>query len=91
LHDGIVVESIRVGGSSESGYTWIYFDPTSFKVRALEAMEKDSKSLTENRVFDEATGLIFPKEQKNYLIDEAGKRVILRAEYLYSDFEVTFE
>jgi hypothetical protein len=66
-------------------------DQVSYKVVANELHAKDHKSLIENVSYDESTGLIFERERKSYRIDESGKKVFLRAEYLYSDFEVTFE
>ncbi|MEP0714264.1 MAG: hypothetical protein ABJC55_20280, partial [Algoriphagus sp.] len=71
--------------------SWVYFDPVTFKVKAMERLEKDQKTLVENTSYDESTGLLFPKKQNKYRTDDAGKALILQAEYLYSDFEVTFE
>lgn len=84
-------ESIRVDYLSNAKSSWIYIDPVSFKVEAIESQEKDHKSLLEIVTRDESTGLLFPKEQKSYRIDDSGKKLFLQAEYLYSNYQVTFE
>ena len=91
LESGKTVESIRVDYGPESDVWWFYFDPVSAQIVANELHAKDHKSLIENISYDESTGLIFAKERKSYRIDDAGKKVFLRAEYLYSNYEVTFE
>ncbi|RAI88325.1 hypothetical protein [Algoriphagus yeomjeoni] len=91
LEGGEIVESIRVENLNGPKPFWIYFDPVSFRVEAIESQGKDHKSLLENVTPDQSTGLLFPKEQKSYKIDDSGKKLFLQAEYLYSDYQVTFE
>ncbi|MEP1085641.1 hypothetical protein [Algoriphagus sp.] len=91
LENGEQVELIQVGNLPSPNPSWVYFDPVTFKVKAMERLEKDQKTLVENTSYDESTGLLFPKKQNKYRTDDAGKALILQAEYLYSDFEVTFE
>lgn len=91
LASGETAESIRVDFGPDSDVWWFYLDQVSYKVVANELHAKDHKSLIENVSYDESTGLIFERERKSYRIDDSGKKVFLRAEYLYSDFEVTFE
>ncbi|PZX61064.1 hypothetical protein LV84_00052 [Algoriphagus ratkowskyi] len=91
LEGGKTIESIRVDYGPESDVWWFYFDPVSAQIVANELHAKDHKSLIENLSYDESSGLIFAKERKSYRIDESGEKLYLRAEYLYSDYEVTFE
>lgn len=91
LEDGKAVESIRVDYGPDSDVWWFYIDPVSTKIVANELHAKDHKSLIENLSFDQSTGLELAKERKSYRIDEAGSKLFLRAEYMYSDYQVTFE
>lgn len=91
LEGGKIVESVRVENLNAPKPFWIYFDTVSFKVETIESQGKDYKSLLENLAPDESTGLLFPKGQKSYRIDDSGKKLFLQAEYLYSDYQVTFE
>ena len=91
LEDGKTVESLRVDYGADSDVWWFYFDPTSSRLIANELQAKDHRSLIENLSYDDSTGLILPKERKSFRIDETGKKLFLRAEYVYSDYRVTFE
>lgn len=91
LEGGESVESVRVDYGPDSDIWWFYFDPVTFKVFANELHAKNHKSLTETVSHDESQGFLFAKERKSYRIDQSGKKMILSTEYLYSDYEVTFE
>ncbi len=91
LESGKTVESIRVDYGPDSDVWWFYFDPVSHQVVANELHASDHKSLIENISLDQSTGLLLAKERKSFRIDDSGKKLFLRAEYLYSDFEVTVE
>lgn len=91
LESGKTLESIRVDYGPDSDVWWFYFDPVSHQVVANELQASDHKSLIENISFDQSTGLLLAKERKSFRIDDSGKKLFLRAEYLYSDFEVTVE
>ena len=89
LEDGNSVESIRISFMSRLDENWIYIDSVSAKVVALEQHSAGKKRLIETISYDESTGLLLAKQQKNYMIE--GKTQFLQAEYLYSDYQVTFE
>ncbi|REG83387.1 DUF6503 family protein [Algoriphagus antarcticus] len=91
LESGKAVQSIRVDYGPDADVWWFYFDPESYNLVANELHAKDHRSLIENVSYDESTGFLLAKGRKSYRIDESGKKVFLRAEYLYSDYEVTFE
>lgn len=91
LTDGEILESVRVNYSSDETSSWIYFDPTSAKVVANELHAKDNNRMIKTISYDESTGFLLAKEQKSFRIDEAGENLFLQAEYLYSDYQVTFE
>lgn len=91
LEGGNSVESIRISLISGLDENWIYIDSVSSKVVALEQHSAGKKRLIETISYDESTGLLLAKQQKNYMIDEEGKTLFLQAEYLYSDYQVTFE
>ncbi|WP_439489888.1 hypothetical protein [Algoriphagus sp.] len=91
MEEGGIVEAVRVAHGPNSDFSWIYFDPNSGRVVANQLQAKDHKSLIETVSCDESSGLVLAKEQKSYRIDEVGKKLFLRAEYVYSDYQVTFE
>lgn len=91
LKGGKAIESIRVDYGPESDVWWFYFDPVTAQLVANELHAKDHKSLIENVTFDKSTGFIFAQERKSFRIDDSGEKLFLRAEYLYSDYEITFE
>lgn len=91
IEGGKTVESIHVDYGPESDSWWFYFDPNYSKLVANVLHARDHKSLIENISYDETTGLLLAKERKSYRIDDSGQKLFLRAEYLYSDYEVTFE
>ncbi|WP_192349259.1 hypothetical protein [Algoriphagus sp. Y33] len=90
LEDGKKAEAVRADYGSDSDIRWFYFDSVSAQVVANELHDKNL-SLIENTSYDESTGFLLPKEQKSYRIDDARKKIFIQAEYLYSDYEVTFE
>ncbi|WP_057937700.1 PepSY domain-containing protein [Algoriphagus resistens] len=91
LENGYTVESVRVAYGPDSDVSWIYFDPNSGKVVAQEMLSKSHKNRIETISYDESTGLVLPKEQKSYRIDEQGEKPFLQAEYIYSGYQVTFQ
>jgi hypothetical protein len=91
LKGGNSVESIRISLMSGLDENWIYIDPISEKVVAVEQHSNGKKRLIEIVTYDEATGLLLAKQQKNYTIDEDGKTQLVQAEYLFSDYQLTFE
>ena len=91
LENGETVESIRMDYASDSGSWWVFFDPSSGKVVGNEQHSKENRNLIETISYDESTGVVFAKDRKSFRIDEAGKKLFLQAEYVYSDYQVTFE
>ncbi|MDR7131374.1 hypothetical protein J2X69_003738 [Algoriphagus sp. 4150] len=91
LEDGKKAESVRVDFGVNSDVRWFYFDQVSDQILANELHTKDHKALIENTSYDDSTGLLLPKVQKSYRTDDTGKKLFLRAEYLYSDYQVTLE
>ncbi len=91
LENGETVESVRVDYEPHTGSNWIYFDPNSSKVVAFELYSKGQNNLIETISYDDTSGLALAKEQKNYKIGGTGNAQFLQAEYLYSDYQVTFE
>ncbi|MEB2778587.1 hypothetical protein SYJ56_24980 [Algoriphagus sp. D3-2-R+10] len=89
--DGRNVESVRVDYGKDSAISWFYLDTVSSQVLANEIHANDHKSLIENVSYNELTGFLLVKEQKSYRINDTGKKMFLQTEFLYSDYEVTFE
>ncbi|MCE7053245.1 hypothetical protein LZF95_01065 [Algoriphagus sp. AGSA1] len=89
--EGKIAESVQVAHGPNLDFSWIYFDPNSGRVVANQIQAKDHKSLIETVSYDESSGIVLAKEQKNYRIDDIGKKLFLQADYVYSDYQVTFE
>ncbi|MDF2158434.1 hypothetical protein [Algoriphagus sp. CAU 1675] len=83
-----LAEVIRVDYGSDEDVWWYYFDPESFLMTGNEVQLKDHRSLIENLSSNNSSPFVFYGERKSYRINEKGEKLYLRAEYLYSDFEV---
>lgn len=91
LENGRIVDSILRIKGVVSDSSWVYIDSSSIQVVGMELHSNLHKNLIETISYDDSTGLLFPKKQENYKLDETGKSLFLQAEYLYSDYQVTFE
>lgn len=91
LEKGKPAESIRMELRLDSESKWIYFDPNSARIVAVERHTKGQNNLIETISYDETSGLLLANEQKSFKLDGNGNTQFLQAEYLYSDYQVTFE
>ncbi|SFT86966.1 hypothetical protein SAMN04489724_2454 [Algoriphagus locisalis] len=91
LEKGELAESIRIELGLDSESKWIYFDPNSARIVAAERHTKGQNNLIETISYDETSGLLLAKEQKVFKLDGNGNTQFSQAEYLYSDYQVTFE
>lgn len=91
MEDGRKMEAVRIYFIPDSEGWWFYFDPVSAGIVASELHSKGENSLLEIESYDESTGLKLVKEQRDFRTDDTGKKLHLQAEYLYSDYEVTYE
>lgn len=89
LENGKLAESIRVDRGVGADTWWYYLDPESFETIAAEVHLKDHRSLVYNLGFEEESGLKFPGKSENWTVNEKGEKLFLRAEYVYSDFQIT--
>lgn len=90
LENGKVVESIRVDYGPDSDLWWYYFDPSSYLMVGNEVKLKDHRSLVYDLASEQADKLLFHGTRESWRIDESGKRLFLRAEYRYSNFELVY-
>ena len=88
LDSGKLVETVRVNYGPEEDVWWYYFDPVSFEMVGNEVQLKDHRSYLENNSMVKAEPFLFYGKRSSYRVDENGKKLFLRAEYEYSDFEI---
>ena len=88
LENGKEVAAIRVDYGLNSDTWWYYFDPSSYLMVGNEVQLKDHRSLVYDLSTEKADDLLFHGTRKSWRVDEAGKRLFLRAEYRYSNFEL---
>ncbi len=90
LENGTKVESIRVDYGPDSDTWWYYFDPTTYLMVGNEVKLKDHRSLVYDLTTEQADNLLFHGTRESWRVDESGKRLFLRAEYRYSNFELVY-
>lgn len=91
LENGKLVEVIRVDYGPEADTWWYYFDPKTFLMVGNEIQLKDHRSLVYNLGFEEKEGFKLHGKRESFRVNEQGEKLFLRAEYIYSDYEIEFE
>lgn len=90
LENGIEVESIRVDYGPNSDTWWYYFDPKTKLMVGNSVQLKDHRSLVYDLFTEKVEQLILHGKRASWRVDESGKRVFLRAEYRYSNYELVY-
>lgn len=88
LENGKEVESIRVDYGEDTDTWWYFFDPVTFLMVGNEVKLKDHRSLVYDLSEEEVNGLKFHGKRESWRVNEQGERLFLRAEYVYSGYEV---
>lgn len=88
LENGMTVESILVDYGPESDTWWYYFDPETFLMKGNEVQLKDHRSLVYDLSEENIEGLKLHGQRESWRINEKGERLFLRAEYLYSEYQI---
>jgi hypothetical protein len=91
LENGKLVNVILVDYGPNSDMWWYYFDPVTHLMIGNEVQLKDHRSLIYNGTFDESSGMLLHGDRESYRVNEQGKKLYVRAEYRYSDYELSFE
>lgn len=96
MHDGRTVDVIRVDYNAEENDnhsttdTWkYYFDKPDRKIVANWVKTSDHYSMVENISFVRVNGILFNRERKSYRVDSLGKRLWLRAAYIYDNYSLS--
>lgn len=89
IESGNLVEAIRVEYGPETDIWWYYIDPVSFEIIGNEVQLKDHRSLVYNLSFEEVEGFKFHGKRESWRVNDNGEKRFLRAEYRYSDYEIT--
>ena len=90
LENGTEVESIRVDYGPDSDTWWYYFDSTTHLMLGNEVQLKDHRSLVYDLATEQGGQLFFHGKRESWRVDDSGKRLFLRAEYRYSNFELVY-
>ncbi|WP_373397599.1 hypothetical protein V8V91_24095 [Algoriphagus halophilus] len=91
MASGQLAEVVRVDYGPEEDVWWYYFDPVSYQMLGNEVQLKDHRSLVENDTMEQAGPFLLYGKRTSYRINEKGEKLYVRAEYQYSDFEITLE
>lgn len=89
LEKGNQVEVVRVEYGPEADIWWYYFDPVTFEMIGNEVQLKDHRSLVNNLSFEAVEGFILHGKRESWRVNDKGKKLFLRAEYRYSDYEIS--
>lgn len=90
LENGQMVEAVRVDYGPESDTWWYYFDPLSFQLIGNEVQLKDHRSLIYTLTYEQVGELVLHGKRVSYRVNEKGEKLYTRAEYLYSDYVITY-
>ena len=90
LENGTEVASIRVDYGPDADTWWYYFDSKSFEMLGNEVLLKDHRSRIYDLSSEQVEKMIFHGNRESWRVDEAGKRLFLRAEYRYSNYELQY-
>jgi hypothetical protein len=90
LENGQLAEVVLVEYGPESDSWWYYFDPTSFQLIGNEVQLKDHRSLIYTLTYEQAGDLVLHGKRVSYRINERGEKLYTRAEYLYSEYVITY-
>jgi len=90
LENGQLAETVRIDYGPESDSWWYYFDPVSFQLIGNEVQLKDHRSLIYTLTYEQAGDLILHGKRVSYRVNEKGEKLYTRAEYLYSDYVITY-
>lgn len=90
IQNGNLAEVIRVEYGPEADIWWYYFDPVSFEMLANEVQLKDHRSLVYNLNFEAVEGFKLHGKRESWRVNQKSEKLFLRAEYLYSDYQVLF-
>jgi hypothetical protein len=86
-----LAEVVRVNYGPEDDVWWYYFDPISFEMLGNEVQLKDHRSLVENDSMEKTGPFLLYGKRTSYRVGEDGEKLYVRAQYLYSDFEIKLE
>lgn len=81
-------KTLRVNYGPDGDIWWYYLDIETNLILGTEIQLKDHRSLVENIGFNEVGPFRFYKIRKSYRVDSSGKKLYLRADYLYDNFEI---
>ncbi len=90
LENGQLAEVVKVDYGPKSDSWWYYFDSVSFLLIGNEVQLKDHRSLIYTLTNEQAGDLILHGKRVSYRVNEKGEKLYTRAEYLYSEYVITY-
>ncbi len=88
LENERLVKAVRLDSTGVASQIQFYFDPNSAMMVGSETQSGSSPTLTYNLGYAEVGGLKLPGQSESWALDESGRKRFLRAEFLYSEYEV---
>ena len=95
LEDGEKVEVLKIqyqpdkyDNLTTADIWWVYFDESNYKLLAYMVQHADHFSYVKNLSFTKVDGFTFPKERKSWRVKPDRSELYLRADYIYSDYQV---
>jgi hypothetical protein len=89
IENGKFVEVIRVDYGQDADTWWYYFDLENSEMIGNEVQLKDHRSLVYNLSFEEVEGFKLHGKRESWRVNEKGEKLFLRAEYRYSDYQLS--
>lgn len=79
--------NVQYPGSNDKW--WFYFDKEN-RLKMNQVLHNGRASLIENLSFDSSSSLLLHHHRKSYFLDSIGKKMYLRAEYLYENYNLVY-
>jgi len=84
--------SVKYESDTEDSNKWTYYiDTNTFEVLFNKVELSDHTSWVENLTFNTETDFKFYSHRKSYRLNKKGEKTYLRAEYFYSNFNVSYK
>jgi hypothetical protein len=88
LENGIAVETVKADYGPGAEVWYYYFDPESAMMAATEVLKNEQRNLIYHLGLTEIEGLKLQDRRETWSVDEKGKRLLLEAEYSFSDYQI---
>jgi hypothetical protein len=88
LENGRLVDVLKIAQGTEADVRYYYFDPQSAIMVGNVVQMKNQKLLTYHLGYLDLEGMKVQGQSDRWQVDEKGEKLFLRAEYIYSDYQI---